>query len=329
MPEQLSPELNQILKETSRAFYLSLALLPASSRKPLSLAYLLARAADTLADSECLDESRRRPALEKFRELLSTPICEVVTELRLEVFRPTHRGEVRLLKSVPVLLAELEVCAPSEREAITEVVRTLIEGMLWDQELFVGKDRAEGLEEAELERYTYLVAGCVGPFWSYVCASGDPRLAHLLDQTWHLKAIEFGKALQWVNILRDIPKDQSEQRYYLPSLDRPDFREQFLQGYRRALSALEIASEYPLQFPRDRIRDRASTFLLLALGWRTLEQLLTDGGPRPGRRSKVSRWEVLCWLALSPVIVSTDWGFRILMDGLRQRAETAVGHWES
>src|SRR5256886_16708799 len=41
----------RVLRSVSRSFYLSLRILPAGLREPLSLAYLLARATDTIADT--------------------------------------------------------------------------------------------------------------------------------------------------------------------------------------------------------------------------------------------------------------------------------------
>ena len=43
--------LGPLLRRVSRSFYLTLRVLPATLRTPIGLAYLLARAADTLADT--------------------------------------------------------------------------------------------------------------------------------------------------------------------------------------------------------------------------------------------------------------------------------------
>ena len=43
--------LGPVLRDVSRAFYLTLRVLPSSVRQPTALAYLLARAADTLSDT--------------------------------------------------------------------------------------------------------------------------------------------------------------------------------------------------------------------------------------------------------------------------------------
>ena len=59
-----------ILKDVSRSFYLSIRLLPKAMREPVSLAYLLARASDTLADTEGLDAELRRDMLQGFGEVM-------------------------------------------------------------------------------------------------------------------------------------------------------------------------------------------------------------------------------------------------------------------
>ena len=233
MPQQLSPQLDSILKETSRAFYLSLAILPAYSRRPLSLAYLLARAADTIADSEGSPAADRRETLLRYQTLLADSAQSV--NLNLTAYQPEHEGEQALLSRVPDLFVELRQSEEHEQRAIVSVVKTLVDGMLWDQELFQENPDRSGLSMEQLETYTYLVAGCVGPFWSEVCAWGDRRLSPLLSDPMVEVAKEFGKGLQWVNILRDIPADQDEGRFYLPELSHPHFSERFLACSQRAL----------------------------------------------------------------------------------------------
>src|SRR5262249_32426307 len=48
-----------LLRRVSRSFYLSLAILPSSLREPIGLAYLLARASDTVADTRLLPPPER------------------------------------------------------------------------------------------------------------------------------------------------------------------------------------------------------------------------------------------------------------------------------
>ena len=46
--------LGSLLKSVSRSFYLTLRVLPTGMRDPVGLAYLLARAADTIADTSLI-----------------------------------------------------------------------------------------------------------------------------------------------------------------------------------------------------------------------------------------------------------------------------------
>lgn len=341
--------LDDILKGTSRAFYLSLAVLPQGARAPLSLAYLLARAADTVADSPADPSLDRQALLEGLRDSIVAYSPALWAERReaLALVRPDNLKEQQLLLSVDDLLGLLERTPSDQQGAIRQVVSTLIDGMLWDQQLFTPTEAptevtstdsarlpvpvraATGLDDEEFERYTYLVAGCVGPFWSRVCAFAAPQLTHLASSERDDIAREFGKGLQWVNILRDVPRDQQAGRYYLPQLQRPDFRPRFLAQARRALSALSTACEYPTLFPSSYLRYRMAVLWLLVLAYRTLEKLFRHGGARElGERVKVPRWEVLTWVGLSPLLVISDSGLKFTLKRLQQRAEQALSTLE-
>ena len=61
--------LRTLLKGVSRAFYLSIRVLPPRMREPVAVAYLLARAADTIADTASLPLERRTALLIEFRKI--------------------------------------------------------------------------------------------------------------------------------------------------------------------------------------------------------------------------------------------------------------------
>jgi farnesyl-diphosphate farnesyltransferase len=61
--------LGPLLKGVSRSFYLTLRVLPAGMRDPVGLAYLLARAADTIADTALLSPEKRLEFLLAFRAM--------------------------------------------------------------------------------------------------------------------------------------------------------------------------------------------------------------------------------------------------------------------
>jgi len=60
--------LTTLLRDVSRSFYLTLRVLPSRVRAPIGLAYLLARATDTLADASSVPVAARRAALESLRD---------------------------------------------------------------------------------------------------------------------------------------------------------------------------------------------------------------------------------------------------------------------
>src|SRR5580698_7289341 len=65
---QTPKPLNNLLKATSRSFYLTLRVLPTRVRPQIGLAYLLARTTDTVADTEIVPLAQRLAALQNLRE---------------------------------------------------------------------------------------------------------------------------------------------------------------------------------------------------------------------------------------------------------------------
>lgn len=316
----LSESLNSILKETSRAFYLSLRLMPSEARTFLSLAYLLARAADTVADSPESTQGCRRSTLEAFQLQLKSPDHRFDWARELSAYHPAHPGEARLLARTPELFQLLCEVQREVRESVCRVVDILISGMVWDQDHFE-QPKLDGLDAAQLEEYSYLVAGCVGPFWSEVCAFSDSRLKHLMSTANLEIAVEFGKGLQFVNILRDIPRDQQHHRHYLPALGSCKFQSEFLLAAKRCLIAFRAACRYPTLFPVVFWRERLAVFLPLVLGLRTLQKLFLDGGPRHGKRIKVARVEVFFWLSTGALFVCSNALLRGVLTRLHHSAE--------
>ena len=98
------------------------------------------------------------------------------------------------------------------------VLATITEGQVFDLERFPGEDAASltALETPdELDRYTYLVAGCVGEFWTVMHLAHRPRLAGWDRAVMCARGVRFGKALQLTNVLRDVPSDLRHGRCYL------------------------------------------------------------------------------------------------------------------
>src|SRR5207245_69669 len=70
MVTRASPDtlLRTVLRSVARSFYLTLAVVPSDVRTQVGVAYLLARAADTIADTDLIERSQRLQSLTRFRE---------------------------------------------------------------------------------------------------------------------------------------------------------------------------------------------------------------------------------------------------------------------
>ena len=172
-----------------------------------------------------------------------------------------------------------------------------------------GKDRLAALAtREELEDYTYRVAGCVGKFWTDVCRAGLFPNAALDDAALLRDGVRFGKGLQLVNILRDIPADLRKGRCYIPAdalkdnrlepaqlLDpgsEPAFRPLYNSMLGVAEAHLRAGWDYVNTLPFGQVRVRLACAWPVLLGAGTLRKLRQEPVLDPNHRVKVSRAEV-------------------------------------
>jgi farnesyl-diphosphate farnesyltransferase len=139
-------------------------------------------------------------------------------------------------------------------------------------------------------------------------------LAHLFSRTglkteWLIeKGIRFGKGLQLVNVLRDVPADLRKGRCYLPAeglarlglqprdLLDPEketrLRPLYNEWLSRAEDHLRAGWEYTIALPWSAFRVRLACALPILIGADTLTLLKTGRILDPERRIKVSRPQV-------------------------------------
>src|SRR5882672_5234381 len=113
--------LTDLLKLVSRSFYLTMRVLPAAIRPQIGLAYLLARTADTIADTQIVPPAERLRALQSLRERIAgiSPALLDFGELA------NHQGspaEQSLLERVEEALWILEQFSEEDRKLIREVL---------------------------------------------------------------------------------------------------------------------------------------------------------------------------------------------------------------
>lgn len=300
-----------LLKGTSRSFYLTIRVLPAGLRAPVGLAYLLARASDTVADTAQTPVQVRLEQLQRLQEAILRPGPDSLAGLATEV-APPDPAERLLLENLGPCIAELASQPEQEKREITSVLEKIIRGQQLDLERTLSQGGA--LRDAgQLEEYTYLVAGCVGEFWTRICALKNPGFARLdLEKMCEL-GVRFGKGLQLVNILRDIPADLRAGRSYLPADELQEAgadpktmkgAEPVFEKWRlRALEHLESAQAYIEGLRPGRVR--YACILPWHLGVLTLKKLRVAPWKR-SERIKVMRAEVRrsCWLAIGAAFSS-------------------------
>ena len=314
--ETFNPD--NLLRRVSRSFYLTLRVLPQAIKPQLSLAYLLARATDTVADTDAIAADKRRQVLSELRRSIQVVCARQKPSVPdLSAFLPEDRSglsvkdmaELALLEKFEVLLGSLLDFSEADREKICAALETITRGQQADILRFgMASERLNALAtDDELDVYTYEVAGCVGEFWTRLCRAYVFPRDQLDDERLMSDAVRFGKGLQLVNILRDLPEDLRQGRCYIPeqSLSRfgltpvdllnQDSMRRFLPLYN---GYLEIAGEhllagwrYTTSLPFRCIRIRLACAWPILIGIETLRRL-RGGNILGDPRVKITRRDI-------------------------------------
>jgi farnesyl-diphosphate farnesyltransferase len=319
MSSALNDSLPGLLKATSRSFYLTLRVLPGAIRPQIGLAYLLARTTDTVADTEIVPPPQRLEALQRLRERISGQNSAPLDFGKLAQ-QQASAAEKLLLEKIEDALAALDKFSATDQKLIRAVLETITSGQELDLQRFAGASASKVIAlqtEVELDDYTYRVAGCVGGFWTKICR------AHLfpgaaLDETQLIAdGIRFGKGLQLVNILRDLPADLRKGRCYLPAdrlseinlspadlldpANEKKLRPLYNHWLDAAESHLKAGWAYTNTLPAGQFRVRLACAWPILIGVRTLSRLRSGRILDPTRRIKVPRNEVK-WMMLQSLV---------------------------
>jgi farnesyl-diphosphate farnesyltransferase len=292
-----------LLKRVSRSFYLSIRFLPSRIRPAIAIGYLLARASDTIADTNEFDPEYRLETLNAVLTALQGSTIDLAQRVWLCVDAQPQGAEKELLKQLISLVAYARSLTPGHQALVRDVLNKIVQGQRLDIERFEMVDSLHALRSAdELEEYTYLVAGSVGEFWTRLCALEWPSYSRMAKPELERLGIEFGKGLQLTNILRDFPIDIARGRSYLPVDDPRLLKENvelvrplFLEWRSRAWQYLRSAWLYVCAVRPVRVRFACA--LPVLIGTRTLGKL--DGSSVIG--AKISRPEVYWLMILSSI----------------------------
>ena len=208
----------RLLKGVSRSFYLTIRLLPAALQAPIAVGYLLARATDTVADTTTLPQADRLDLLQAMMAAINAPVGDLRhcrQALADFASQQTDLHERSLMLALPDCIPLLHALPPADQASVRRVLGHITRGQVLDVERF-GPGPAALATDAQLDDYTWLVAGCVGEFWTELCDRHLPSFATQSTDAMRLAGRAYGMGLQRLNILRDAGADLAAGRCYLP-----------------------------------------------------------------------------------------------------------------
>ncbi len=294
-----------LLRDVSRSFYLTLRVLPREIRPQISLAYLLARATDTIADTKAVPRAKRIVALQQLQNLSHVPDLGAMAD------QQTSPAEKQLLERLEDCVIALGQFDEADGRRIQELLKIIISGQIFDLQQFPGeteKDLVALTSDDQLDRYTYMVAGCVGELWTRMCIAHLKGLESWSSGEMEQLGIRFGKGLQLVNVLRDLPKDLRIGRCYLPVKDPrtlldpgnyDSIRVLYNGWLDKAVEHLDAGWQYTMKIPRSQTRLRLACIWPIWIGLMTIARLRVENPLDPTRRVKISRGEVYGVMARS------------------------------
>ncbi|HEX3784800.1 MAG TPA: squalene/phytoene synthase family protein [Pseudonocardiaceae bacterium] len=304
-----------MLPRTSRTFALNTPLLPRPLDDIVAKAYLLCRVADTIEDEAALTASVRADLLRELGALVALPPnwrerSATLADRACRLLRhDTDHDQVRLVAGLPILLDDLAARPRPVHELVRTCVQDMTAGMadtlLQRQSQ---PDRTPGLRDLdEVLDYCDIVAGTVGVMLTGLFAWHSGCAATALPAL-EPRAAAFGRALQLVNILKDVRADLDAGRCWLPrsvlaecGIDNPEqlrdpamitrsrdvLRRMIAAGHRE----LVLAVEYIQALPTSDAAVRRFCVAPLLMAVLTLGKLWTNQevfGPQPvkiGRRA--------------------------------------------
>jgi farnesyl-diphosphate farnesyltransferase len=193
----------ELLKETSRTFYIPISRLPEPLQSAVMAGYLCMRAIDEIEDHPALDNAHKAQLLRQISVTLQGGRDHFTDRDFADVFE-NYQAE---LPEVSLRVAEWASLAPTSiAPRIWESTAAMADRMAY------WADRNWAIHsETDLDRYTFSVAGSVGLL---LCDLWDWHDSTKTDRTL---AIGFGRGLQAVNIIRNHSEDRVRGVTFMPT----------------------------------------------------------------------------------------------------------------
>ncbi len=258
----------RILKNTSRTFFIPISRLPARLQETVASAYLCMRAIDEIEDHRELEYSAKASLLRGIGPVLQAQIGTGNRQDALPALEAVFSPFRGLLPEVTLRIGDWLLSVPAD-----------IAPRVWDATMAMAERMAYWVEnrwliqtEADLDGYTFSVAGAVGllicDVWGWYDGTQIDRIC----------AVQFGRGLQAVNIIRNRAEDMGRGVNFYPS----GWTDRHMFAYAR--NYIELAKNGIKAMPKGSFKYFVEIPLLLADG--TLDAIEKGAG-------KLSRQQVL------------------------------------
>ena len=204
-----------MLKKTARTLYLSGKFMPAETGKTFACAYLICRAADSIADTNLIAVNKRIELIHTYPQMVETGDENLLKKFKAAIPQKNdiHESEKLLLENIELCLNEFKNLKPLHKKITLKVVNAVCNAMEWDLSYFPAAE--SGLIKAspnkdQTELYCRHMGGEPGIFWAELLLNGKE------NKNFTANGEKIGMALQITNILRDLPQDVKIGRVYLP-----------------------------------------------------------------------------------------------------------------
>jgi len=202
----IKADIHRVLKDTSRTFTIPISFLPDKLQQTISIAYLCMRALDEIEDHVSLEVQAKVSLLHKigpYLQAYSFPGSK--SKFRnLDRFFEPYRS---ILPEVTLRLEDWLSNAPAD------IIPRLVDASacMADRMAYWVERNWLIQNELELNSYTFSVAGAVGLLISDIWAWFDG------SQLDRVNAVNFGRGLQSVNILRNREEDLQRKVDFFPT----------------------------------------------------------------------------------------------------------------
>jgi farnesyl-diphosphate farnesyltransferase len=256
----IQEDANDILRETSRTFFIPISRLPPELQEAVASAYLCLRAIDEVEDHSQLDNVTKSALLRSISSIFQSAFSA-------SDFAEAFSAHKDVLPEVTLRVNDWAQLAPrTVAPRIWEATATMADRMArW------ADDGWSIRTETDLDRYTFGVAGSVGLLLSDLWGWFDGT------QTSRVHAVGFGRGLQAVNILLNHDADLARGVEFFP----PNWQAEDMNAYARR--NLALADAYTRELPPGPVQEFCTIPLVLA--YASIESL--EKGERKLSRSAV------------------------------------------